>query len=111
MVWKVLHYFKLYIGSEYDFIDIVNDCILPNIKDGERRTSLKVSSNNFKSIKANDPMKNVSVANWRLQLEEQLKKQQSKMHGTLSLDRGINILTNLQRLLQQREIESPNYEH
>lgn len=110
MVWKVLHYFKLYIGSEYDFIDIVNDCVLPNIKDSERRTSLKVSSCNFKSIKANDPMKDVSVAKWRTKLEKQLEEQQNKMHGTLSLDRGINILVNLQHLLKQREVESYNYE-
>lgn len=110
MVWKVLHYFKLYIGNEYDFVDIVNDCILPNIKDEKRRDSLSLSSWNLKSIKRDDPMKAVAVAKWRKELAKQREQQPNKMHGTFSLDRGVNILVNLQRLLKQRNVESFNYE-
>lgn len=110
MVWKVLHYFKLYTGNEYDFIDIVNDCILPNIKDAKRRDSLKVSANNFKGIKRTDPMKDVSVAKWRIEFAKQVEEQSKNRHGTLSLDRGINILVYLQHLLKQRNVESFNYE-
>lgn len=110
MVWKVLHFFKLYTGNEYDFIDIVNDCILPNIEDVKRRDSLKVSAYNFKGIKRTDPMKDVPVAKWRRELAKQVEKQSNNMHGTLSLDRGVNILVNLQCLLKQRNVESFNYE-
>lgn len=49
MVWKVLHYFKLYTGSEYDFIDVVNDCVLPYLPDAKRRDELRVLNDNFKS--------------------------------------------------------------
>lgn len=110
MVWKVLHYFKLYNGNEYDFIDIVNDCILPNIKDDKRRSSLSVKCLNFTTIKKDNPMKAVSVAKWRDELEKQLEELPNKMHGTLSLDRGVNIMVNLQMQLKQYGVKSDNYE-
>lgn len=112
MVWKVLHYFKVYTGSEYDFIDIVNDCILPTITDKERREKLTVNNRNFSSILSTDPMKATPVAKWRKTLEKQREAAdaKTKKHGTLALDRGVNILTKLQELLQNRSIRLENSE-
>lgn len=112
MVWKVLHYFKLYTGNEYDFVDVVNDCILPYLSDAKRRAALCVDAVNFKGIKYNNPMKEVAVVNWRRELskEREARAKVSTQHGTLALDRGINIKVKLQRLLQERNIESYNYE-
>ncbi|MBQ0019896.1 MAG: hypothetical protein KBT39_05170 [Bacteroidales bacterium] len=112
MVWKVLHYFKLYTGNEYDFVDVVNDCVLPYFPDASRQKALSVKSDNFKGIKYNNPMKEVAVANWRRELEkeQETRAENPTQHGTLALDRGINIKVKLQQLLQARGVESYNYE-
>lgn len=112
MVWKVLHYFKLYTGNEYDFVDVVNDCVLPYLSDAKRQKALSVKSDNFKGIKYNNPMKEVAVANWRRELEKEreARAENPTQHGTLALDRGINIKVKLQQLLQARGIEAYNYE-
>lgn len=112
MVWKVLHYFKIYIGSEYDFIDIVNECILPNITDEKRKKDLAVADKNFSNISSQDFMKATSVEKWRKVLTRQRETadKRTKLHGTFALDRGINILTKLQELLQTHNIRIENSE-
>ena len=112
MVWKVLHYFKIYIGSEYDFIDIVNDCILPTITDDKRKEDLTVNNGNFSSIHSTNPMKAIPVLKWRKTLEKQraTADKRTKLHGTFALDRGVNIMTKLQDMLQIRNIRLENSE-
>lgn len=112
MVWKVLHYFKVYTGNVYDFVYIVNDCVLPYLTDAKRRKALTVDATNFKGIKHDNPMKEIAVVNWRKRLDEanELQTKKGKQHGTLALDRGINIKVKLQQLLQARGIESINFE-
>lgn len=112
MAWKVLRYFTLYTGSEYDFIDVVNECVLPYISDADRQKTLSVNATNFKGIKNDNPMKDVSVYYWRKELEKdrQRRENNSAQHGTLALDRGINIKVKLQKLLQARGVESGSYE-
>lgn len=112
MAWKVLHYFKLYTGNEYDFVDVVNDCVLPYLPDASRQKALSVKPDNFKGIKYNNPMKEVAVDNWRRELEKEreARAENPTRHGTLALDRGINIKVKLQQLLQARGVESYNYE-
>ena len=112
MVWKVLHYFKVYLGSEYDFIDIVNDCILPTITDDKRKKDLTVEKANFFTITPQDAMKATPVYNWRKTLIKQRESAdaKTKKHGTLALDRGVNIMTKLQDMLQNRNIRLENSE-
>lgn len=112
MAWKVLHYFILYTGNEYDFVDVVNDCVLPYLPNASRQKALSVKSDNFKGIKYNNPMKEVPVVNWRSELEKDRERRAENptRHGTLALDRGINIKVKLQQLLQARNIESYNFE-
>ena len=112
MVWKVLHYFKVYLGSEYDFIDIVNDCILPTITDDKRKKDLTVEKANFFTITPQDAMKATPVYNWRKTLVKQRESAdaKTKKHGTLALDRGVNIMTKLQDMLQIRNIRLENSE-
>lgn len=112
MVWKVLHYFKVYSGSQYDFIPIVNDCVLPYITDTKRRESLSVVKLNFKNIPKNNYMKKIPVTKWRRELETQREAYIEKpvQHGTLILDRGINIMVKLQQLLMKKGVELYNYE-
>lgn len=112
MAWKVLSYLKIYTGNEYDFIDVVNECVLPNIIDIERRKSLEVSDTNFKNIKGGmngSPMKRFPVNCWRRELENE-KEKHPGMHGTLVLDRGVNIMVKLQELLKERGVEAHYYE-
>lgn len=110
LVWKVLHYFKIYKGSAYDFIYLVNECVLPYIDDEERRKALELNDSNFKSIKQDNPMKKHAVMNWRRELENEREACSASQHGTLVLDRGVNIMVKLQQLLKARGIESYNYE-
>lgn len=110
MTWKVLHYFKLYTGSQYDFILIVNECVLPYITDAERRKVLSLSNSNFKNIENDNPMKAIPVVKWRKELDEQRDTKRNVQHGTLALDRGVNIMVKLQQLLRTKGIESYNYE-
>ena len=112
MVWKVLHYFNIYIGSEYDFINIVNDCILPTITDEKRKKILTVTYKSFSNIHSTDSMKATPVEKWRKTLVKQRESAdaKTKKHGTLALDRGVNIMTKLQELLQIRNIRLENAE-
>lgn len=112
MVWKVLHFFKVYIGSEYDFIDVVKYCILPTITDDKRKKDLTVDNSNFSSIHSTDSMKATPVEKWRKTLVKQRESAdaKTKKHGTLALDRGVNIMTKLQELLQKRNIRLENAE-
>lgn len=109
MVWKVLHYFGVYTGNEYDFINVVNECVLPCISDKERRENLSVCNDNFKNIRKDDPKKKVSVHLWRIELDTQRENSKGQ-HGTFSLERGINIKVKLQQLLQAKGVESINFE-
>lgn len=110
LVWKVLHYFKIYEGSEYDFICLVNECVLPYIDDEERRDALDLNVSNFKSIKQDSPMKKHAVINWRRELAKEREACSSSQHGTLVLDRGVNIMVKLQQLLLARGVKSYNFE-
>ena len=57
-------------------------------------------------------MKKIPVLKWRSELEKQRDAYSSSpvQHGTLALDRGINIKVKLQELLQKKGVESYNYE-
>lgn len=94
-------------------MDVVNDCVPPYLSDTNRRKTLAVNATNFKGIKSNNPMKKIAVVNWRKELEkeQETRAENPTQHGTLALDRGVNIKVKLQRHLQARGIESYNYEH
>lgn len=112
MVWKVLHHSELYIGNEYDFIYLVNDCVIPYIAEAERQNSLSVTDRNFKTIRPDSPAKRFPVDKWRREFEnERLSRSiNPTQHGTLILDRGVNIMVKLQLLLKGRGIESRYFE-
>lgn len=112
MVWKVLRYFKVYTGSVYDFVYLVNECVLPYICDTRRKETLMVADTNLKAIQKDNPMKKVSVDNWRRALDRQREgfAESPVLHGTFVLDRGINIKVRIQKLLQERGVDSFYYE-
>lgn len=57
-------------------------------------------------------MKGTPVYNWRktLAMQRESADAKTKKHGTLALDRGVNIMTKLQELLQKRNIRLENAE-
>lgn len=112
MTWKVLHYFKLYLGNEYDFIDIVNECVIPYLNDKKRQKALPVSTPNFNNIKADNPMKAFAVHHWRREYEKTLEDKASNpaFRNTSALERGLNIKGALQNALQARGVKSMNFE-
>lgn len=112
MTWKVLHYFKLYLGNEYDFIDIVNECVIPYLNDKKRQKALSVATPNFNNIKANNPMKAFAVYHWRREYEKILEEiaNSAALRNTSVLERGLNIKGALQNALQVRGVKSVNFE-
>lgn len=112
MTWKVLHYFKQYLGNEYDFINIVNECVIPYLNDKKRQKALPVSTPNFNNIKADNPMKTFAVHNWRKEYEKTLedKAHNPAFRNTSVLERGLNIKGALQNALQARGVKSMNFE-
>lgn len=113
IVWKVLKYFNLYSGTEHDFINVVNDCILPEIEDSERRKKLRVSSMNFYNIDNNSPIKHKSPKMWESYYEKERKDSASKAskgksyncQPTSMLNRAVNIYLTMVELLQEANIE------
>jgi len=108
LVWKVLHYFKVYIGNEYDFMDIVNECVLPNYSDNIRKEDLSLDKSNFYTINNEHPLKKYAVHYWRQDYEHILEK--GKGEGLNVLERGINIKMKLQELLLRNNVKIANAE-
>lgn len=113
IVWKVLHYHALYMGNCYDFLEIINDCVLPNI-DKDKRIISKITpkEHNFNSFKKGNPIKEISVFNWTKKLydEQQKRKDDPKVRGTSALERAVSIRRELETMLKHQGIESSNYE-
>lgn len=112
IVWKVLHYFKVYLGNEFNFIDLVNDCVLPNLTDTDRAEKLSVQASNFTMIKPDLPIKEHSVCEWR-RIQNKYRDSDTskpKWHGDSAIERGIIIMVKLQVLLKNHGIDSINYE-
>ena len=86
--------------------------IIPNITDEKRKKILTVTYKSFSNIHSTDSMKATPVEKWRKTLVKQRESAdaKTKKHGTLALDRGVNIMTKLQELLQIRNIRLENAE-
>ena len=112
IVWKVLHYFMVYLGNEFDFIDLVNECVVENLSAQERKKRFSLRPSNFTTIKSDLPIKILPVCKWRKAQNEDLEScaNRSQWHGDSALERGIVIMVKLQELLKSHHIDSINYE-
>ena len=114
LVWKVLRYHGLYIGNCYNFLEIINDCVLPNI-DKNKRDISKITPNsyNFNSFKNGNPIKDIDVYHWPQKLYEEIQKRTDdpKLRGTSALERAVMIRRELETMLKHQGITSPNYEN
>lgn len=108
IIWRILHYLHLYIGSPYEFIDIVNDCVLPYIEDATRRDALTVAESNFRNITKDNPIRKVPVDCWHTEFEKEYTNlvQSKTRHGKLALDRAVNIMVELKSLLLSHGVDS-----
>lgn len=113
IVWEVLCYHALYIGNCYGFLEIINDCVLPNI-DKDKRDISKITpkKHNFNSFKKGNPIKEIKLLNWTQELykEQQKRADDPKVRGTSALERAVSIRRELETMLRHQGIESPNYE-
>lgn len=114
LVWKVLRYHGLYIGNCYNFLEIINDCVLPNI-DKNKRDISKITPNsyNFNSFKNGNPIKDIDVYHWPQKLYEEIQKRTDdpKLRGSSALERAVMIRRELETMLKHQGITSPNYEN
>lgn len=114
LVWKVLRYHGLYIGNCYNFLEIINDCVLPNIDKNKRDISkITPKSYNFNSFKNGNPIKDIDVYHWPQKLYEEIQKRTDdpKLRGTSALERAVMIRRELETMLKHQGITSPNYEN
>lgn len=113
LAWKVLRYHGLYIGNCYNFLEIINECVLPNI-DKNKRDISKITPNsyNFNSFKNGNPIKDIDVYHWPQKLYEEIQKRTDdpKLRGTSALERAVMIRRELETMLKHQGITSPNYE-
>lgn len=108
IVWKILHNFKIYTGTELDFVTLVQECVIPYI-DISRQNKLKVEINNFKSIESDSQIRTVAVVDWRtVAFKERERNELHPLHNEPVLERAINILTTLQRMLIRANITIQN---
>ena len=113
IVWKVLKYHSLFIGNCYDFLEIINDCVLPNIDKNKRDISkITPKSYNFNSFKNGNPIKDIDVYHWPQKLYEEIQKRTDdpKLRGTSALERAVMIRRELETMLKHQGIQSSNYE-
>ena len=108
IVWKILRNFKIYTGTELDFVTLVQECVIPYI-DISRQNKLKVEINNFKSIESDSQIRIVAVVDWRkVAFKERERNELHPLHNEPVLERAINILTTLQRMLIRANITIQN---
>ena len=113
IVWKVLKYHSLFIGNCYDFLEIINDCVLPKIDKNKRDISkITPKSYNFNSFKNGNPIKDIDVYHWPQKLYEEIQKRTDdpKLRGTSALERAVMIRRELETMLKHQGIQSSNYE-
>lgn len=113
IVWKVLNYHSLFIGNCYDFLEIINDCVLPNIDKNERDINkITLKLHNFNSFKKGNPIKEIDVYYWAQEFykEQQKRTVDPKLRGTSALERAVMIRRELETMLKHQGIQSPNYE-
>lgn len=112
IVWMVLHYHALFIGNCYDFLEIINDCVLENMENDKRDISkITPQQSNF-SFKKGNPIKEIGVFHWTKKLyeEQQKRTDDPKLRGTSVLERAVSIRRELETMLKHQGIESLNYE-
>ena len=108
IVWKILRNFKIYTGTELDFVILVQECVIPYI-DISRQNKLKVVFNNFKGIESDSQIRTVAVVDWRtVAFKERERNELHPLHNEPVLERAINILTTLQRMLIRANITIQN---
>ena len=108
IVWKILRNFKIYTGTELDFVTLVQECVIPYI-DISRQNKLKVEINNFKGIESDSQIRTVAVVDWRkVASKERERNELHPLHNEPVLERAINILTTLQRMLIRANITIQN---
>ena len=105
ILWKTAYYFKVYSGSAASFIDFVNDCILPNLKDKTRQEKLSVKVSNFNGINSTYDYKSIPVDKWRRELQ---KQRDAHPNCESSLERGINIAVHLNIALSTHGVSFAN---
>lgn len=116
IVAKVLHYFKVFLGDEKEFLDNILENVKPYIEDDERKKKLSVPKDYFNSIMPNNPMKAIPVNGWRkAAIKERERMEEQKLNGDRRanaetvLNRCVNIHERLCHILINHDVQLANY--
>lgn len=115
IVQKTLHYFKIYIGDEDDFLSNILPNVLGHMDDTERREKLSATKDNFKSIKSSNPMRAFSVDKWGIEARKEKERMvaekqdnQRKSNAITTLIRCVNIKRELYDILIHHDVQVMN---
>ena len=116
IVAKVLHYFKVFIGDEIEFLDNILPNVLPYIEDSERKKKLSAKPKNIRTIKKDSAMICISVDKWRKEaIKERERMDEAKQNGDRRanaetvLNRCVNIKEYLCDILIHHDVQLENY--
>ena len=116
IVAKVLHYSKVFIGDEIEFLDNILPNVLPYIEDPGRRKKLSAKPKNIKTIKKDSAMICIPVGKWRKEaIKERERMDEAKQNGDRRanaetiLNRCVNIKEYLCNILIHHDVQLENY--
>ena len=116
IVAKVLHYSKVFIGDEIEFLDNILPNVLPYIEDPGRKKKLSAKPKNIKTIKKDSAMICIPVGKWRKEaIKERERMDEAKQNGDRRanaetiLNRCVNIKEYLCDILIHHDVQLENY--
>ena len=116
IVAKVLHYSKVFIGDEIEFLDNILPNVLPYIEDPGRKKKLSAKPKNIKTIKKDSAMICIPVGKWRKEaIKERERMDEAKQNGDRRanaetiLNRCVNIKEYLCNILIHHDVQLENY--
>lgn len=87
IVWRVLRYYNFFKGNQSSFCKLINDTVVDEIEDSDRKKKLYCNINNFTSIKEEYPPRYYDPPRWMSNYQED--------PSLRALKRAINILRTL----------------
>ena len=117
IVAKVLSYFGVYIGDEYDFLSNILPNVLKYMDDAKRITQLSAKPRNFDTVDPYSPILTIPVDRWNKEARKEREnitklKREGKTTpnaNNTALNRCMNIKEYLLKILINHDVQLENY--
>lgn len=115
LVYMVLHYFGLFVGTEYEFLDNVLPNVLKYLDNPERVEKLSAKPSNFFTFEKEHPKELMPVDHWgkllKKEREEMMEAKEEEKRTSKQitvLNRGYNIKMKLYDILIHHDVQVVN---